>query len=50
MKRLFTKKELKEFGDLMYWKGFDDGKDNSLKHNINLMKGQLVKKEKRSRR
>jgi len=25
----------------VYWKGFEDGKKNSLKHNIVLMKSQL---------
>jgi len=25
----------------MYWKGFEDGKQSSLKHNINLMKSQI---------
>ena len=25
----------------IYWKGFEDGKSNSLKHNIILMKSQL---------
>ena len=25
----------------MYWKGFEEGKQSSLKHNINLMKSQI---------
>lgn len=27
-----------------YWKGFEDGKKNSIKHNINLLKLQLKNK------
>jgi len=46
----FTKKQLKEFGDLMYWIGFNSGRNNSLKHNINLMKGQLVKQKEKKQR
>lgn len=30
----------------IYWKGYEEGKNNSLKHNIILMKNQLkMKKE-----
>lgn len=28
----------------MYWKGFEDGKRNSLKHNLILIKSQLKEK------
>lgn len=37
----FKKSQIKKIEDEAYWKGFEEGQKNSLKHNILLMKMQL---------
>ena len=41
-KDMITTKQLNK----MYWRGFEEGKQSSLKHNISLMKTQMKESEK----
>ena len=38
-------KTIKEIKKEEYWKGYEDGKNNALKHNIILLKSQLEEGE-----